>query len=73
MEKIKLDITNIDEAYDLVNRLYEESQDEFMFTNSDESKISELTQMGIIYAMSEFDEIYLVNETNDGVFPEFIR
>ena len=74
MEKVKLHIISVTDAYELVNRLSEESQDEFMFTNFDESKVADpRTQMGIIYAMSEFDEIYLVNETNDGVFPEFIK
>ena len=29
--------------------------------------------LGVIYAMSDYnDEMYLVNETNNGVFPSFV-
>lgn len=38
-----------------------------------ESRINARSLLGVIYAMIEHqDEMFLVNETNDGFFPSFI-
>lgn len=34
--------------------------------------VSARSLMGVIYASAEFDELYLVNETHDGMFPSGI-
>ena len=74
MKKVRLNITSVSEALDIFNKLLDESKDEFVLINEDESKQSDpKTYIGVIYALSEFDEIYLVNKTNDGIFPEFIK
>ena len=74
MKKIEIKFTSVSEAYEFANRLNESSNDDFSLTNEDGSKTVDLrTHMSIIYALSDFDKIYLINNTNDGVFPEFIR
>ena len=73
MNRRLLHITSVSEFYDLANRLNEDSSDKFILQNEDGTKSTEIkTTISIIYALSEFDKIYLVNETNDGVFPDFI-
>lgn len=74
MKTIKIDITSVSEALDVVSKLDEFPTDEFMFTNKEGNKESDArAYIGIIYALSEFGEIYLVNKTHDGLFPESIK
>lgn len=73
MNRRLLHITSVSKFCDLANRLNEEFSDKFVLQNSDGSKEIEInTTISIIYALSEFDDIYLVNKTNDGVFPDFV-
>jgi hypothetical protein len=73
MNRRLLHITSVPEFCDLANRLNEECSDKFILQNEDGTKSTEIkTTISIIYALSEFDKIYLVNETNDGVFPDFV-
>ena len=63
MNRVQLNFTSVPDAYDYLNRLFEESKDKFILTNSDGSKIADpKTEMGVLYALSEFDEIYLVSD-----------
>lgn len=73
MNRKLLHITSVSEFCDLANRLNAECSDKFILQNEDGTKSTEIkTTISIIYALSEFDKIYLVNETNDGVFPDFV-
>lgn len=74
MKKIQLKFTSVSDAIETINRLTQESPDEFFVVDGSGTKEADpRTYIGLIYAVSEFDEIYLVNKTNDGVFPEFIK
>ena len=75
MNRIKLNITSVSDAYEFSDRLNEfDTDSEYVVEDScGDRKSDARTHFGITYALSEFDEMYLVNETNDGVFPEFIK
>ena len=48
--------------------------DKFMVEDFDsKQRVSARSVVGMLYAMTDFnDDIYFVNDTNDGVFPIFI-
>lgn len=74
MKRLKLNLTSVSEAYEFLNKVNNSSLDDFELTNSDNSKSSDpKTRIGIVYALSEFDEIYLINRTHDGIFPEGVE
>lgn len=73
MNRIKIDIRDMNDAKAFCEKLSEESEDQFILVNKDGSRDVDLTCLGVTYALSSFDEIYLVNKTNDGIFPEFIK
>lgn len=35
-------------------------------------RIDPKSNLGMMYAMGEFESMFLVNETNDGFFPDFV-
>lgn len=73
MKKIELKFTSVSDAYEFANRLEESSRDNFVLVDESGSKTADpKTHMGIIYALSEFDKLYLINSTNDGKFPSFL-
>ena len=48
--------------------------DKFMVEDFDgKQRVSARSVVGMLYAMTDFnDDMYFVNDTNDGVFPNFI-
>ena len=49
--------------------------DKFMVEDFDgKQRVSARSVVGMLYAMTDFnDDMYFVNDTNDGVFPNFIN
>ena len=49
--------------------------DKFMVEDFDgKQRVSARSVVGMLYAMTDFnDNMYFVNDTNDGVFPNFIN
>lgn len=71
MKRQLLKFTSVSEACKFVDNLNEKYADNFVLINEDESlEADPRTYLGIVYALSEFKMIYLINKTNDGMFPE---
>ena len=68
-------INTTEEASRFVSELNSDgSTNKYVIENFNcESRINARSLLGVIYAMIEHqDEMFLVNETNDGFFPSFI-
>lgn len=71
--KIRLNtMKEIETFIDQLNRIG--GIDKFMVEDFDsEQRVSARSVVGMLYAMTDFnDDMYFVNDTNDGVFPNFI-
>lgn len=68
-------INTTEEATRFVSELNSDgSTNKYVIEDFDcENRINARSLLGVIYAMTEHqDEMFLVNETNDGFFPSFI-
>lgn len=71
--KIRLNtMKEIETFIDQLNRIG--GVDKFMVEDFDgKQRVSARSVVGMLYAMTDFnDDMYFVNDTNDGVFPNFI-
>jgi hypothetical protein len=71
--KIRLNtMKEIETFIDQLNRIG--GIDKFMVEDFDgKQRVSARSVVGMLYAMTDFnDDMYFVNDTNDGVFPNFI-
>ena len=71
--KIRLNtMKEIETFIDQLNRIG--GTDKLMVEDFDgKQRVSARSVVGMLYAMTEFnDDMYFVNDTNDGVFPNFV-
>ena len=71
--KIRLNtMKEIETFIDQLNRIG--GVDKFMVEDFDgKQRVSARSVVGMLYAMTDFnDDMYFVNDTNDGIFPGFI-
>lgn len=64
-------VHDVDQFVSLIN--HDGSIDKYILTNAEgDLNVSARSYLGVRYAAAEFGKLYLVNQTEDGVFPNGI-
>lgn len=75
LNRIKISIKNSQDAIDFVNELQKSGYNDALFLEdkNGECHVSAYSRLAVIYAVTTFPEIYLINESNEGFFPACIK